>query len=82
MYVETCNIVENVVHQTDLSNLCPSEKKVVETMLRAEINSFSKDDQHIGCVKEFQLEIKLKDDQLVQKNYTAIPRPLYGEVKG
>lgn len=28
-----------------------------------------------------ELEIQLKDNEPVQKNYISIPKPLYGEVK-
>ena len=79
--VKTCQVPEGVLHKMDLNHLSPDERKLVEAMLRDEITSFSKDDQDIGCAKDLQLEIKLKDDQPVQKNYAAIPRPLYGEVK-
>ena len=38
---------------------------------------FAKSEEEIGCVKELKLEI---DERPVQKNYTAVPKPLYGEV--
>ena len=72
----------NAMQQTDIGHLGPDKKKVIETMLKEKINSFFKDDQGIGCARELQLEIELIDDQPVQTNYTALPRPLYSEVKG
>ena len=46
-----------------------------------EQESFSKDDSEIGCLPELKLDIKLTDQTPVQKNYVAVPRPLYPEVK-
>ena len=79
--VETCQVTEEVLQQIDLNHLNQDERKLAEAMLRDEISSFSKDDQDIGCAKDFQLEVKLIDNQPVQKNFAAIARSLYGEIK-
>ena len=50
-------------------------------MLKEECGAFAVDDNDIGCARELELEINLKDDKLVQKTYNSIPKPLYGEVK-
>ena len=51
-------------------------------MLTEEVDSFSRNDQDVGCAPGLELDIKLTDDKPVQKKYASIPRPLYGEVKG
>ena len=40
-----------------------------------------RNDDDVGCVENLELEIQLKDNEPVQKNYISIPKPLYGEVK-
>ena len=55
---------------------------VAKKMLTVEVDSFSRNDQDVGCAPGLKLDIKLTDDKPVQKNYASVPRPLYGEVKG
>ena len=50
-------------------------------MLREECESFSSNEDDIGCIPDLEMDINLKDNQPVQKKYTSIPRPLYPEVK-
>ena len=50
-------------------------------MLRQEAGAFVRTDDDVGCVENLELEIQLKDNEPVQKNYISIPKPLYGEVK-
>ena len=50
-------------------------------LLSEESESFSKDDGDIGSVPDLKLGINLTDNVPVQKNYVAVPRPLYPEVK-
>ena len=50
-------------------------------MSKEECGSLAVDDDDIGCARELELEINLKDDKPVQKTYNSIPKPLYGEVK-
>ena len=65
----------------DLGDLSEDQKMVVINMSREEADSFSKNDDDIGCAEGLQLNINLSDSHPVQKNYTAIPKPLYQEVK-
>ena len=69
------------VLEVDLGDLTEDQKIVVMEMLRDEAESFSKGDEDVGCVEGLQLNINLSDSRPVQKNYTAIPKPLYPEVK-
>ena len=50
-------------------------------MQRQEAGAFARNDDDVGCVENLELEIQLKDNEPVQKNYISIPKPLYGEVK-
>ena len=65
----------------DLSQLEEKEQRIVREMLRQEAGAFARNDDDVGCVEKLELDIRLKDDQPVQKNYISIPKPLYGEVK-
>ena len=68
------------VREVDLGDLTEDQKIVVMNMLRDEAVSFSKDDEDVGCMEGLQLNINLSDSHPVQKNYTAIPKPLYPTV--
>ena len=50
-------------------------------MLTEEQDSFARHDNDIGMIQDLKLEINLEDKTPVQKNYIAVPRPLYPEVK-
>jgi len=50
-------------------------------MLEEEAESFSVDDNDIGEAIGLNMKIDLTDDKPVRKTYTAVPRPLYPEVK-
>ena len=65
----------------DLSQLEENEQLIVREMLRQEADAFARTDDDVGCVENLELEIQLKDNEPVQKNYISIPKPLYGEVK-
>ena len=65
----------------DLSHLDESKRETVLQMLREESASFSKTDDDIGCVKNLQMDILLKDTQPVSKTYLSVPKPLYREMK-
>ena len=43
-------------------------------MLTEEADSFSKDDDDVGCAEGLQININFSDNHPVQKNYTAIPK--------
>ena len=64
-----------------LSQLIYEQRKLAEQMLREESESFSLNEDDIGCVPDLEMEIPLKDNEPVQKKYTSVPRPLYPEVK-
>ena len=73
-----------IIHPTpdvDLGNLPEDQKIAVATMLREEAESFSKDDDDVGCAEGLQLKINSSENRPVQKNYTSILKPLYSEVK-
>ena len=69
-----------VIDQIDLSDLTPDQAVVAKKMLIEEVNSFSRDNQDVGCAPGLELDIKLTNDKPVQKNYASIQR--YEEVKG
>ena len=49
--------------------------------LTEEQDSFARDNNDIRMIQDLKLEINQEDKTPVQKNYTAVPRPLYPEVK-
>ncbi|CAB3987572.1 Hypothetical predicted protein [Paramuricea clavata] len=64
----------------DLGDLNSEERKAGTQLLIEKADVFAIDDD-IGCITELQMDIKLSDSAPVQKNYVALPRPLYPEVK-
>ncbi|CAB4023074.1 Hypothetical predicted protein [Paramuricea clavata] len=64
----------------DLGDLNSEERKAATQLLIEKADVFPIDDD-IGCITEIQMDIKLSDSAPVQKNYVAVPRPLYPEVK-
>eukprot|EP00794_Sanderia_malayensis_P013055 gene13055-14398_t len=75
------NDVSQFLQQFDLSMLDLEQQELAKAMLVEESQTFSRNDDDIGCAKDFQLEINLSDHTFVQKTYTAVPKPLYPEVK-
>ena len=67
--------------EVDLSGLTIKQREQAEQLLREEADAFARNDNDIGCIPELQMDINLTDSQPVQKNYLAVPRPLYPEVK-
>ena len=67
--------------QVDLGQLEENERLIVREMLQQEAGAFARHDDDVGCLENLELEIQLKDNEPVQKNYISIPKPLYGEVK-
>ena len=65
----------------ELSQLEENEQLIVREMLRQEAGAFARNDDDVGCVENLELEIQLKDNDPVRKNYISIPKPLYGEVR-
>ena len=64
-----------------LEGLTSQQRALAVKMLKEHQDSFAKDDSDVGSVQELQMNIFLKDNTPVQKNYVAVPRPLYPEVK-
>ena len=50
-------------------------------LLTEEADSFAKDDNDVGFIPELELDLDLEDRTQVQKNYIALHKPLYPEVK-
>ncbi|CAB4025593.1 Hypothetical predicted protein, partial [Paramuricea clavata] len=55
--------------------------KVAEQLLNEQADAFAQSDDDVGSIPNLQLKIHLNDKTPVQKNYVAVPRPLYPEVK-
>ena len=64
------------VPPVDLSPLSCEQQSIVTALLKEECGAFAVDDNDIGCARELELEINLKDDKPVQKTYNSIPKPL------
>ena len=65
----------------DLSHLSTDQREKAENMLRSVNGVFGRNEFDIGEIKDFTMEIKLRDDLPIAKPYRAIPRPIYQEVK-
>ena len=68
-------------NESSVTGLTPEQKSQAIQMLNEERDSFSQSEQDIGVIKDLELDIKLKDDIPVQKNYLSILCSLYPEVK-
>lgn len=66
----------------DLGHLSDSQLEIVQKMLYEESSIFSKGDDDIGCIPSLQMSITLQDSIPVQRAYSAVPKPLFNEVKG
>ena len=64
-----------------LEGLTPAQKQMALKLLAEEADSFAKDDNDVGCIPDLELDLDLEDQTPVQKNYIAVPKPLYPEVK-
>lgn len=69
------------IKDIELSGLTTEQKRTAIQLLTEEADSFAKDDSDIGCISGLKLDIELHDETPVQKNYVAVPKPLYPEVK-
>ncbi|KAL9964944.1 hypothetical protein ACROYT_G028661 [Oculina patagonica] len=74
---QSCSFIPDV----DTEELTEEQRTIVRKMLVEEAESFSKTDDDVGRAEELQVNINLTDSVPVQRKYTAIPRPLYAEVK-
>ena len=64
-----------------LEGLISQQRASAVKMLKEHQDSFVKDDSNVGSAQDLQMNISLKDNTPVQKDYVAVPRPLYPEVK-
>ena len=69
------------IRDIDLEGRTPAEKEMALKLLTEEADSFAKDDNDVGCIPDLELDLDLEDQTPVQKNYVAVPKPLYPEVK-
>ena len=69
------------IKDIDLSGLNAHQKEVALKLLTEEAESFARDDSDVGCIRDLELNLDLEDQTPVQKNYVAVPKPLYPEVK-
>ena len=69
------------IKDIDLSGLNAHQKEVALKLLTEEADSFARDDSDVGCIRDLELNLDLEDQTPVQKNYVAVPKPLYPEVK-
>ena len=67
--------------QVDLLHLTEEQQQTARKMLREECQAFGKDKNDTGCAPDLKMQIRLHDEQPVQRTYSSIPRPLYREVK-
>ena len=69
------------IRDIDLEGLTPGQKEMTLKLLTEEADSFAKDDNDVGCIPDLKLDLDLEDQTPVQKNYVAVPYPLYPEMK-
>ncbi|KAL1272216.1 hypothetical protein QQF64_028078 [Cirrhinus molitorella] len=66
----------------DLDHLSDRQREIAQKMLYEESSVFSKGDDDIGTIPSLQMSITLQDAIPVQRAYSAVPKPLFSEVKG
>eukprot|EP00794_Sanderia_malayensis_P021316 gene21316-23391_t len=81
--VNTCyeGEIPEHIRQVDLPTLNNDQKQLILNLLCEEQDVFSRNEDDIGSVPDLNMDIQLTDNIPVQKNYVAVPRPLYPEVK-
>lgn len=85
--IQTATTKEGEINTTlwhppvELGHLSESQREVIQKMLDEESGAFSKGDDDIGCIPSLQMSIILQDDIPVQRAYSAVPKPLFSEVK-
>ena len=65
----------------DLGDLNTEQRTAATQLLIEEADALAIDHDDVGCITELLMDIKLNHTSPVQKNYVAVPRPLYPEVK-
>ena len=75
------NQEEGITPNVDLLELSAKQQRVTRKMLYEERDAFARNEDDVGCIPDLMMNINLTDTRPVQKNYSAIPRPLYPEDK-
>ena len=68
------------IKEINLEGLIPAQKEMALKLLTEEADAFAKDDNDVGCIPDLELDLDIEDQTPVQKNYVAVPKPLYSEV--
>ena len=78
-----CTAINLPDHLKDvnLGDLTNEQRTLASRPLIEQADAFSKTDDDVGCIPNLQMDIPSNDNTPVQKNYVAVPRPLYPEVK-
>ena len=71
----------NHLKSVDLGELTGKQRQLASQLLLEEADAFAQNDDDIGSIPDLQMNVQLNDTTPVQKNYVAVPRPLYPEVK-
>ena len=71
----------NHLKGVDLGGLTSKQRQLASQLLLEEADAFAQNDDDVGSIPDLQMNIQLNDTTPVQKNYVAVPRPLYPEVK-
>ena len=74
-------IIPDHLRDISLEGLTPHQKDDALKLLIEQQDAFARDNSDVGSVPDLQLKINVKDASPVQKNYVAVPQPLYPEVK-
>ena len=64
-----------------LGDLTSEQRRLASQLLIEQADAFAQDDDDVGSIPNLQMNIQLNDTIPVQKNYVAVPRPFYPEVK-
>jgi hypothetical protein len=71
----------NTLSGLKFPDLSDEQEAQLKDMLWEERGAFSQGPEDIGCVPDLVLHLRTEDEVPVQKNYNAIPKPLYPEVR-
>ena len=75
------NVLPPHLKDINMDGLTQEHRDMATALLISKQDSFAKNDSDVGFIPDLQLNIKLRDEIPVQKNYVAVPKPLYPEVK-
>ena len=78
---ETISSLPKHLADISLEGLTEKQKKAAVSLLVEQQDAFAKHDDDVGSIPDLGLNINLKDTTPVQKNYVAVPKPLYPEVE-